>query len=90
MNSKRDNNQITTILGTSSADGSTPVPITVNSVTHGIKIDDGITGSDLSGEIASRDENGVTVLMGVSSDDGVTPVPIYADESTGALLIKSS
>lgn len=90
MNAKRDNNQIPVILGTDSTDGSTPVAIKINPTNHGIKVDDGVTGTDLSGDIASRDENGVTVLMGVSSADGVTPTPIYVDSSTGALLIKSS
>ena len=85
---KRDNNQITTILGASSADGSTPVPVRVDPNTHYIITDIGDTGTDLSGEEASRDNNGVTVLLGVSSDDGVTPVPIYTNPSTGGLLLK--
>lgn len=84
---KRDNNQITTILGASSADGSTPVPIQVNPTSHSIKTDVGTTGTDLSGDDASRDNNGVPVMIGVSSSDGITPVPVYASP-TGALLLK--
>lgn len=87
---KRDNNQIPTLLGSSSTDGSTPVPVKANSTTHGIIVDDAGTGSDLSGDNASRDDNGVPVAMGVSSDDGETPVPIYADPSNGKLFIKST
>ena len=87
---KRDENSITVILATSSTDGSTPVPIKVDPTNHAIKMEDGVTGSDLSGDLASRDDNVVTVMMGVSSDDGVTPTAIYANESTGALLIQSS
>lgn len=85
----RDNNQIPVILGTSNVDGSTPVPVKVNSGTHAILIDDGSGGSDLSDDIADRDNNGIPVLMGVSSADGVTPVAIYADPTTGELLVKS-
>jgi len=89
-NAKRDNNQIPVMLGASSTDGSTPVPIKVVPTTHIMVVDDTGTGTDLSGDNASRDDNGVPVLMGVSSDDGVTPVPIYANESTGGLFIKST
>jgi len=88
MNAKRDNNQITTMLGASSADGSTPVSVKVNPTTHIMVTDIEDTGTDLSGEEALRDDNGVTVLMGVSSEDGVTPVPIYTNPSTGGLLLK--
>lgn len=84
----RDNNQIPTLLGTSNADGTTPVKIRVVDADHTICVDIGTTGSDLSGDDASRDANGVPVMMGVSSVDGVTPVPIYADPVTGALLVK--
>lgn len=85
---KRDNNQITTILGTSSTDGSTPVPVKVNPTSHYIVTDIGITGTDLSGDDAKRDNNGVPVMLGVSSDDGITPVPVYVNPATGGLLIK--
>lgn len=84
-----DNNGVPTILGTSNADGSTPVRIKVDATSHALITDDNTTGSDLSDDIAGRDANGRTVLMGLSSVDGVTPVEIYADPATGALLINS-
>lgn len=87
---KRDNNSITTLLGVSNADGTTPVRVKVDPSAHSIDVDDDTTGSDLSGDNAARDNSGIPVLMGVSSADGVTPVPIYADPATGKLLVKST
>ena len=86
---KRDQNQIPVELGTSNADGSSTLPVQVNS-SHAIEVEDGDSGSDLSGDNANRDNNRVTTIMGVSSDDGITPVPIYIDSLTGKLLIKST
>lgn len=85
---KRDNNGIPVILGASSADGSTPVPIKVDPTTHIMVTDVMMTGSDLSDENAKRDANSITTLLGVSSVDGVTPVPIYANPSTGGLFLQ--
>ncbi len=89
-NAKRDNNQIPTVTGTSNADGSTPTLIKVNPTTHVTQIDDGTTGSDLSGDNALRDDNSVPVILGVSEVDGVTPVPIYTDPANGKLLVDST
>ena len=89
-NAKRDQNYIPTMLATSNADGTTPVPIQVIGTSHVLKVSDGVGGSDLSGDIASIDSNHVPVLMGVSSVDGVTPTAIYADPATGAILIKTT
>jgi hypothetical protein len=87
---KRDGNQIPTELGTSNADGTTPLRLEADPTTHAMTVDDGATGSDLSGDIAARDNNSVTVLMAVSSADGVTPCPVYIDLGTKKLLIKST
>lgn len=86
----RDQNGYPTAIAASNADGSTPVMIKVNTTNKSLAVDDGTTGSDLSGDNASRDQNSYPVLMGVSSVDGVTPTAIYADSATGALLIKST
>ncbi len=85
----RDNNMVTTILGTLNSDGSTPTLIKVDPTSHTILVADGTTGSDNSDDIADRDDNMVTVLMGVSNADGATPTAIYAD-SSGNLLIDST
>ncbi len=89
-NAKRDENGVPTRLATSNADGITPLSIQINATTHGVVVDDGIGGSDLSGDIASRDENSVPVMMAVSSVDGVTPVALYIDSVTGKLLTNSN
>ena len=86
---KKDNNGIPTMIATSNADGSTPVLIKVNATNNALFADDGATGSDLSGNIASRDGNAIPVMMGVSSADGITPTAIYAT-SDGKLLINSN
>lgn len=85
----KDQNQVDTLLGTSNADGKTPVIIKASPTAHSLATDDNTTGSDLSNDIASRDNNMVPVLIAVSSADGITPVAIYAD-ANGQLLIKSS
>lgn len=89
-NAKRDNNHIAITLGTSNADGSTPLMLPVDPTTHALETSDNTTGSDLSGDDASRDDNYSTVMMGVSSADGITPVPIYIDSLTNKLLVQST
>lgn len=90
VQTKRDNNGYPTAIVASNADGSTPVLLQVNVSNQSLVVNDGTTGSDLSGDNASRDQNNYPVLMGVSSADGVTPTAIYADPATGALLIKTT
>lgn len=85
----RDENRVTVILGTLNTDGVTPVAVTADPVFHTINTDDNITGTDLSGDIASRDENFVPVWMAVSSTDGVTPTAVYV-MADGQLMIDSS
>jgi len=84
---KKDNNQIPALLGTSNADGVTTLPFKANASTHALLADDATTGSDLSGDIAARDNNGIPVAMAVSETDEITPVALYANSSTGALLM---
>jgi len=49
-NAVRDNNYVPTILGVSSVDGVTPIPIKVNPVTHAIKVEGagGVSGPESS------------------------------------------
>lgn len=88
-NAQRDQNNVPTLLAGLSTDGVTPTRVAVNPVNHGMKVDEGSSGSDFGPSIAPRDQNSVPVAMGVSSVDGVTPVVIYADAS-GHLLIDQS
>ncbi len=89
-NAKKDNNQIPVLLLISNADGTTTLQLKANPTTHALIVDNGTTGSDLSGDTASRDDNGQPVAIAVSNSDGSTPVSLYADSSTGRFLIKST
>ena len=86
----KDNNNVNTLIGTSNADGSTPLRAQVNPTTHVLQTAGGTGGTDLSGDIASRDNNAVTTILAASSADGVTPVPVYIDAATNKLLLKST
>lgn len=98
-NAKRDENNVTTLMGALSTDGTTPTLVAVNPSNHALKVDDNPAGSDHGVLNAPRDENGVPVLMAVSSTtatvggisyvQGVTPVVVYAD-SSNRLLIDST
>lgn len=87
-NAKRDDNFVTTLLGTLNTDGATLVPIKASASTHRIMVSDATTGSDNGPADAPHDENHVPALIAVSSADGVTPVVVYAD-SNGRLLVNS-
>ncbi len=87
---RHDSNQVETMIGTSSADGTALVRLEATAATHVLDIMDGTTGSDFGGNPAKRDNNGVPAMLAVSSADGVTPVAIYADPTTGDLLVDST
>lgn len=89
MNSIRDENRVTGLLGTLDTDGLTPVAIKVNPVTNRLSAVNAATGTDHGRSDAVRDDNRVPVLLAVSSADGVTPIEVYAD-SSGHLLINSN
>jgi len=82
----KDENDISTLLGTSDSDGRTTIPIRANPNTHALSTSAGSDGSDLGPENAPRDENDVPALLCVSSADGVTPVAVYAT-SDGRLKV---
>lgn len=85
----RDQNRVTTIIGTSSSDGFTPLVVKADPTAHSIAVEDNTTGSDLSGDIAGRDQNFTPVWLAVSEVDGITPVPVYVN-TDGQLLVDSS
>lgn len=65
------------------------VVIQADVATHGLKVNDGTSGSDNGPANALHDQNHRPTLLAVSSADGVTPVVVYADTS-GNLLVKST
>ncbi len=85
MEAIRDENRITGMLGTSVADGETPIVIAVNPLNNRLKAVEG-AGANLPYKNAERDKNRIVTMWGVSSADGVTPIPIYADESNNLLI----
>ena len=85
----RDANRVPSIMVTSNVDGKTPMAVWVNPTNHGIKAEDGTTGTGFPFVNAERDDNRVTVLWGTSTD-GTTILPIYGNPLTGAILIKST
>jgi hypothetical protein len=88
-NASRDENNVTTILGTSDADGLSTIKIVADPVTHILQTNDGVSGVDLGPVNAPRDSNYVTALIATSYEDGVTPVVLYAD-SNGYLLTNTN
>lgn len=86
MTAKRDENYITTMLGTLNTDGETPTNITVDPTTHIMDIVNSSSGSDAGN--GKDDDNRVNILKAVSSSDGETPVALYVN-SSGQLLVKS-
>ncbi len=87
---KRDENHVTTIIGPSDADGITPLLLYAHPTGHGIVIDDGLGGSDLSDDVDIRDQNHVVGFMAVSAVDGVTPTTVYINASTNGLKVRSA
>lgn len=88
-NAKRDENSVPTIIGALNTNGTTVVPIKINSSSNALQVDDNTTGTDHGPTNDLRDENSVHALMAVSSADGKTPIVLYVD-STGHLLINST
>ncbi len=87
-NAKKDGNYISTALALLESDGTTPINLVVDALTHSLEVDDNSSGSDNGPTPARalRDGNYVTTLIAVSSADGITPVALYAD-ADGKLLI---
>lgn len=85
-NAKRDENNVSTILGILNSDGQTVRPVIANPTTKALGVNNNNTGSNNGPDRALRDENFVPTLLAVSSADGETPIALYVD-SEGKLLI---
>ncbi len=88
-NAVKDQNNVPVMIGISSADGTTILPVYADPTSHLVQVSDAVTGSDLTGDNALRDENRITTMLAVSDVDGSTPVPIYVN-SSNQLLVKST
>ncbi len=88
-NASKDENSVSSLLGTLNSDGKTPIPVLADPTTHRLKVRFGTTGSNNGPTNAPKDGNDVSCLLGVSNADGKTPVVIYAD-ADGRLLLNAS
>lgn len=82
MDAKRDENKVVTMLGVSSADGVTPIPVQIDSVTGRVLLNlsaSGVHGAVSQNNLAKRDGNRKTTMMGTSSDDDGTLVPVVVE-----------
>jgi hypothetical protein len=83
----RDENHRPVLLALSYVDGTTLVPVKVNSSNSGVEVDRTNTVSTAAMN-AARDGNHRATLMGVDSVSG-DPMPLFANPTTGGLLVDS-
>jgi len=85
----RDENRVTSELGVSDADGTTPVGVTVDPTTQRLQARIVSLGASATvGTRIVRDDNNVPVKAGASSVDDA-PIPLHTTPD-GALLINNS
>ena len=81
-----DQNRVKVALALSYVDGTTLVPVAINSSDGGVVIDIVNTIGFTPSAIAPRDNNRHPILMGISSVDG-TLKPVLANPATGGILV---
>ena len=81
----QDNNHVPTALALSYVDGTTLVPIKIDSSNGGVEVDESNNVSTAAMN-AARDGNHRTTLMAVDSVSG-NPIPVFANPATGGILI---
>lgn len=89
-NAIHDDNQSNGILGVSSADGVSTLPVRVDPVTGRVLMDItqiSSTSVPTLGTTIPRDSNQVPVGRGVTDDTNLTPTPLLISSSNGFLLI---
>ncbi len=84
-NAIHDQNRVKVWLAASYLDGTTPVPIQLNSVTGGMAIDIVHTISFTPSPIDPRDQNHCPFVMAEGTDGNT--YPLFADPATGAVLV---
>ena len=91
MNAARDENNRTTIICASSADGQTIISAIADPSCHCLYTEDGTSGTDNgnNGGNAMLDQNGVPVWTALSSDGSGSIIEVYANPATGAVLTDS-
>ena len=92
MQASRDQNRVTTLLGVSSADGSTPIKVKIDSVTGRVLMQVSSMGSHsavTNRQIAYRDQNYVPTSIGESENDDGVLVNLVAN-TPGYLRVKGA
>lgn len=98
-NAKRDNNQITTLLGVSNVDGVTPVVLWADPITHRLLVDTGsvssgtvtsvsvVTANGVSGSVANPTTTpAITITLGAITPSSVNGV-VISGSSTPTLAV---
>ena len=87
----RDANRHVVLMGVSSADLSTPIPLTVDPDTGKLRaVWVSFTGNPSPAQPAKRDANRVPVLMGESNDSNRTPIPFSVNLDSNGWLVDES
>lgn len=88
MNTQRDQNHVTSKLGVLCTDGMTLIPIAINPINGGVKVDTISVISFTPGSIDFRDENYRACWIAQNSVSGL-PIPIFVN-ANGAVLMDIS
>lgn len=89
----RDQNRVTIWWGVSSVDGTSLVPIQINSSTGYPMVEDGMSVMPVMSAIPGaipREGNRVPCLAGQSSADSSVFIPVSVNPTTGAIQVQSS
>lgn len=86
MDAPHDQNFVKTKLGVSCLDGVTLIPIAIDPISGGVKVDTTSTISFDPATVAPRDSNHDPAWLGTSSSDDSVVLPIYVN-ANGAILI---
>lgn len=89
MVAARDENDVPTLIGALSTNGTTVTRAQVTAATHRLKVEDSSSGSSFGPVNALHDDNMVPTLLGASRSNGTTPIAAYID-SQGRLLVDSN
>ena len=85
-NARRDDNYVPAMMGVSSVDGVTPIPLTIDAITGRLRVTPvGTTGGNLDPAVLQpvrRDDNRVKDMLGESSTDR-TPIPLTVGFNNG-------
>ena len=89
----RDGNRQSIWWGVSSTDGTTLVPIQVDSSNYGVVVSDGTSTMAVMADIPEampRDGNRRTCVCAVSSADSTLLIPLSVDPATGAIQVQTT